>query len=154
MRSQRIRHQWAHTHAELDGQFVVQALLSDDLFSPLLHPTGLISSLKGHPRASTCEEFRSYTSIFTSQSWTNSVQFSLVAQSCLTLCNRMGCSTPGFPVHHQLLQLAQTHVHQCHPTISFPVVPFSSTLQSFPASGSSILSQFFKSGGQSIGVSV
>ena len=31
----------------------------------------------------------------------------------------MDCSTPGFPVHHQLLELAQTHVHQCHPTISF-----------------------------------
>ena len=39
-------------------------------------------------------------------------QFSSVAQSCLTLCNPMDCSTPGFPVHHQLLKLAQTHVHQ------------------------------------------
>ena len=37
---------------------------------------------------------------------------SLVSQSCPTLCNRMDCSTPGFPVHHQLLELAQTHVHQ------------------------------------------
>ena len=41
-----------------------------------------------------------------------SVQFSLVAQSCLTLCNPMGLSMPGFPVHHQLLELAQTHVHR------------------------------------------
>ena len=32
-------------------------------------------------------------------------------QSCLTLCNPMGCSMPGFPVHHQLPQLAQPHVH-------------------------------------------
>ena len=32
-------------------------------------------------------------------------------QSCLTLCDPMGCSMPGFPVHHQLPQLAQTHVH-------------------------------------------
>ena len=40
-----------------------------------------------------------------------SVQFSLVAQSCLTLCNPMDCSTPGFPVHHELLELTQTHVH-------------------------------------------
>ena len=39
------------------------------------------------------------------------VQFSSVAQSCLTLCNSMDCSTPGFPVHHQLLELTQTHVH-------------------------------------------
>ena len=36
---------------------------------------------------------------------------SSVAQSCLTLCNPMDCSTPGLPVHHQLLELAQTHVH-------------------------------------------
>ena len=41
----------------------------------------------------------------------------------------------------------------CHPTISFSVVPFSSCLQSFPASGSFLLSQFFPSGGQSIGAS-
>ena len=40
-----------------------------------------------------------------------SVQFSLVAQSCLTLCNPMDPSTPGLPVHHQLSKLAQTHVH-------------------------------------------
>ena len=39
-------------------------------------------------------------------------QFSSVAQSCLTLCDPMDCSTPGFPVHHQLPELAQTHVHR------------------------------------------
>ena len=38
-------------------------------------------------------------------------QFSSVAQSCPTHCNPMDCSTPGFPVHHQLQDLAQTHVH-------------------------------------------
>ena len=38
-------------------------------------------------------------------------QFSSVAQSCLTLCNPMGCSTPGLPVHHQLPEFTQTHVH-------------------------------------------
>ena len=37
--------------------------------------------------------------------------FSSVARSCLTLCEPMDCSTPGFPVHHQLLELAQTHVY-------------------------------------------
>ena len=37
---------------------------------------------------------------------------SSVAQSCLTLCNPMDCSTPGLPVHRQLLELAQTHVHR------------------------------------------
>ena len=35
-----------------------------------------------------------------------------VTTSCLTLCDPMGCSTPGFPVHHQLPQLTQTHVHR------------------------------------------
>ena len=41
----------------------------------------------------------------------SSVQFSSVAQSCLTLQDSMDCSMSGFPVHHQLLELAQTHVH-------------------------------------------
>ena len=40
------------------------------------------------------------------------VQFSLVSQLCLTLCNPMDCSIPGLPVHHQLLELTQTQVHQ------------------------------------------
>ena len=52
------------------------------------------------------------------------MSISSVAQSCPTLCKPMDCSTPGFPVHHQLPELAQTHVHQvgdanhlilCHP---------------------------------------
>ena len=38
-------------------------------------------------------------------------QFSSVAQSCLTLCEPMDCSMPGLPVHHQLLESTQTHVH-------------------------------------------
>ena len=40
----------------------------------------------------------------------SSVQFSSVAQQCLILCNPVDCGTPGLPVHHQLLELAQTHV--------------------------------------------
>ena len=83
-------------------------------------------------------------------------QFSSVTQWCPTLCSLMDCSTPGFPVHHQLLEL---NTNSCpssqwyHPTISTSVVPFSSCLQSFPASGSFPMSQFFASGGQNIGVS-
>ena len=73
-----------------------------------------------------------------------------VAKSCPALCEPMDCSTPGFPVHRQLPELAQIHVH---PTISSSVIPFSSCLQSFPASGSFPTSQFFASGGQSIGAS-
>ena len=81
-------------------------------------------------------------------------QFSSVAQSCPALCNPLDYSTPGFPVHHQLPELTQTHVHRvghrCHPTISSSGIPFSSCLQSFPASGSFPMSLFFASGGQSI----
>ena len=77
------------------------------------------------------------------------------AQSCPTLCDPMDCSTPDFPVLHHLPELAQTRPlsQWCHPTISPSVVPFSSCLQSFPASGSFQRSQFFISDGQSIGVS-
>ena len=67
-----------------------------------------------------------------------SVQFSSVAQSCLTLCDPMNRSTPGLPVHHQLPESTQTHVHRVgdaiqpsHP-LSFPspqsLLEFSNTL--------------------------
>ena len=54
------------------------------------------------------------------------VQFSSVAQSCLTLCNPMNCSTPGLPVHHQLPEFTHTHVHQVGDTIqpSHSLCPF------------------------------
>ena len=48
---------------------------------------------------------------------TTSVQFSSVAQSCPTLCNPMKCSMPGLPVHHQLLEFTQTHVHRVNDAI-------------------------------------
>ena len=79
-------------------------------------------------------------------------QFSSVTQSCLTLCDPMDCSTPGFPVHHQLPELAHAHVHWVDDAIQ-PIIPFSSHLQSFPASGSSPVSQFFASAGETIGLS-
>ena len=52
-------------------------------------------------------------------------QFISVAQSCLTLCDPMNCSTPGLPVHHQLLELTQTHVHWVGDAIQ-PFHPLSS----------------------------
>ena len=54
-------------------------------------------------------------------------QFSSVTQSCLTLCDPMDCSTPGFPVHHQLPDVAQTHVHWVGDTIqpSHPLLSLS-----------------------------
>ena len=60
----------------------------------------------------------------------NSVHFSSVAQSCLTLFDPMDCSMPGLPVHHQLPEFTQTHVHRavmpskhlilCHPLLLLP----------------------------------
>ena len=66
----------------------------------------------------------------------------------------MDCSTPGFPVLHQLLELAQTYVHWVNDAIqpSSSVIPFSS-LQSFTATGSFPVSRLFASGSQSTGVS-
>ena len=49
--------------------------------------------------------------VMDTDAWRGEVQFCLVAQSCLTLCDPMDCSTPGFPVRHQLLEFTQTHVH-------------------------------------------
>ena len=54
-----------------------------------------------------------------------SYKLSLVAQSCLTLFEPMGCSTPGFPVHHQFPELVKTHVHQISDAIQ-PSHPLSS----------------------------
>ena len=79
-----------------------------------------------------------------------------VTQSCLTLFDPMDCSIPGFPVLHSLLRVCSNSCplnSWCHPTTLSSVVPFSSCLQSFPASGSFQMSQFFASGGQSIRVS-
>ena len=65
--------------------------------------------------------------ILLQESW---LLFSSVAQSCQTLCNPVDCSTAGFPVHHQLPELAQTHVHQAcdaiqpsHPLLSPLLLP-------------------------------
>ena len=81
--------------------------------------------------------------------------YALSQISCSVLSDTlrpMDYSVPDLPVHHQLPELTQTHVHWVGDAIH--VVPFSSRLQSFPASGSFPMSQFFASGGQSIGVSV
>ena len=79
-----------------------------------------------------------------------------VAQLCLTLCDSMDCSMPGFRVLHHFLEFAQNSCPLswwCHPTISSSVTPFFSCPQSFPASRSFLMSWLFASGGQSIGAS-
>ena len=85
----------------------------------------------------------------------SSVQFISVTQSCPTLCDPMNCSTPGLPVHHQLLEFTQTHIHRVgdaiqpsHPLLSpSPPAPNPSQHESFP------MSQLFAWGDQSTGVS-
>ena len=84
------------------------------------------------------------------------VQFSSVSQSCPTLCDPMTRSMPGLPVHQlqeftgvswsvQLQEFTQTHVHGVGDAIqpSHPVIPFSSSPQSLPASESFLMSQLF-----------
>ena len=76
-----------------------------------------------------------------------------VAQSWLTLCNPMDCSTPGFPVTSlspRACSDSSPLSQRCHPNISSSVAPFSSCPQSFLARGSFPMSQLFSSGGQSI----
>ena len=63
----------------------------------------------------------------------SSHQFSSVAQSCLTLCDAMNRSTPGLPVHHQLLEFTQTHVHR----VSDAIQPSHPLLSPSPASNPS-----------------
>ena len=79
----------------------------------------------------------------------------LVVQSCLTLHDPVDCSIPGIPVLYHFSEFAHTHIHWVSDatTISSSVVPFSSCLQSFPASRSFLMSQFFTSSGQCIGAS-
>ena len=95
--------------------------------------------------------YRKLTNLIT---WTTA-QFSSVAQLCLTLWHhalqyaRPPCPTPTPGVRSNSCPSSWW----CHPTFSSSVVPFSSCLQSFPASGSFPMSQFFASSGQSIGQS-
>ena len=78
-----------------------------------------------------------------------------VAKLCWTPCDLMDCRTPTFPVLHYLLEFAQTHFHWVSDAIQpcHPVIPFSSCLPSFSASGSFPRSRLFASGVQSIGAS-
>ena len=86
----------------------------------------------------------------------DSVQFSSAAQSCWTLCNPTDYSTPGFPVHHQLSEPTEMHVHSIgdaiqpsHPLLSPSPPAFNLSQHQSPF----LVSQLFASGGQSIGVS-
>ena len=96
-----------------------------------------------------CQDLRCYHVTQWSSLFFFAFQFSSVSQSCPTLCYRMNHSTPGLPVHHQLLEFTQTHVHRVrdaiqpsHPLLSPSPAPNPSQHQSFP------MSQLFAWGGQ------
>ena len=81
------------------------------------------------------------------------VQFSSVAQLCLTLWEPMDARLPHPSLTPRAWSNSCTSNQWCHPTISSSVIPFSSCLQSFPASGSFPVSHLFTSSSQSIGAS-
>ena len=80
---------------------------------------------------------------------------SVQSLSCVQLCDPMDCSTPGLPVHHQLLEFTQTHVHWVNDAIqpSHPLSPPSPPAFNLSQHESFLVSWLFTSGGQSIGVS-
>ena len=121
--------------------------------------SGLLWEVHGEDHTSITPSFQSVLPAHPQQPWLLLTDACFcccsVAQSCLTLCNPMDCSTPGFPVLHHLPEFAQNSCPLswcCHPTISSSVIPFSFHLQSFPSSGSFQVSQVLASGGQNIGV--
>ena len=83
------------------------------------------------------------------------VQFSSLTQLCLTLCDPMDRSMLGFPVHHQLSELTQTHIHQVDDTIqpSHLLLPVSPPALRLSRNQHLFQSRLFTSGGQSIGAS-
>ena len=85
----------------------------------------------------------------------SSVHFTSVAQSCLTLWEPMDCSMPGFPVHHQIPEFTQTHVHSVGDAVQPSHLRLSPSLPAFifPSIRVFQMSQLFTSDGQSIGVS-
>ena len=85
--------------------------------------------------------------------WSLLIQFSSVAQSCPTLCNPMDRSTPGFPVHHQLQESTQTHVHWVGYAIqhSHPLSSPSPPALNLSQHQGLFKCRLFASGGRSIG---
>ena len=121
-------------------------LLNLDVFSHLPHNTHVYTF---------CLTWRTESLSFQHSVQFSLVQFSLVAQSIATLCDPMDCSTPGLPVHHQLPESTQTHIHWVTDAIqpSHPLSsPFPPALNLFQHQGLG-MSQLFAIGGQSIGVS-
>ena len=103
------------------------------------------------------EKFLKFSFLKNQRKWLKDREFSSVAQSCPTLCDPVDCSTPGFPVHHQLPELAQTHVHRVGDAIQPSDALLSPSPSAFNLSqhqGLFPMSQFSQSIGASASVSV
>ena len=100
---------WDHTDCSLPG-YSVHRILQERILEWLIFPFSRGFSQVWDPPRSPSLQIDSLPSEPTGKPF-SSVQFSSVTQSCPTHCNSMNCSTPGLPVHHQLLEFAQTHVH-------------------------------------------
>ena len=94
---------------------------------PIEKSRWLINTWKDAQHHSLLEECKSKLQWGINSHWSefSSVELSSVAQSCLTLCDPMNRSTPGLPVHHQLLEFTQTHVYRVSDVIQ-PSHPLSS----------------------------
>ena len=133
----------------MDIELVTNFLLLIFYICLLVNMSKIYSKIEIYSRIYSCDPQDWATSIF------DFIQFSSIAQLCPTLCDprlqqpRLPCPSPTSRACSNSCPSSQW----CHPTISSSVVPFSSCLQSFPASGSFPRSQFFASGSQSIGAS-
>ena len=133
----------------MDIELVTNFLLLIFYICLLVNMSKIYSKIEIYSRIYSCDPQDWVTSIF------DFIQFSSVAQLCPTLCDprlqhpRLPCPSPTSRACSNSCPSSQW----CHPTISSSVIPFSSCLQSFPASGSFPRSQFFASGSQSIGAS-
>ena len=126
---------------------------------PFTHPVGCVSSTCCKPGLQQRTKDGVMKETWPVLAFISSVQFNSVQFSCSVVSDslrphgsqhtRSTCPSPAPGAHLNSCPLSQW----CHPTISSSVVPFSSHLQSFPASGSFQMSQLFASGGQSIGAS-
>ena len=93
--------------------------------------TSFLSAILRHKKW--CLQATKFVVIFKQAQEMKATSVSSVAQSCLILCDPMNCSTPGLPVHHQLLELTETHIHRvsdaiqpsilCHPLLLLPPIP-------------------------------
>ena len=136
------------------GTVAYQASLSmgvsrQEYWSGLPLPSPLKSAVernnkKDHPYTShtTFADPHGYLIYYVFDHWEQQFCFSSVPQSCWTLCDPMNCSTPGVPVHHQLPEFTQTHVHRVGDAIQpshllsspFPPAPNPSQHQRLPVS--------------------